>query len=95
MKREKPMSNVLYETDNYFVLECDNALGEDGKYGVSGYAVVNKKTDVTEHTSMMLPGAIFQAQHFSDTLDSLLADKGPVAPPIDMSAIDVEDVVPN
>ena len=95
------MEDYIYETSNYYVTRCSNALGEDGKYGAKGYAVVNKKTDVVEHTSMMMPGAIFQCQHFSDTLDSLLAAEpkletlAPVVN-IDLSEVDVpEDVVPS
>ena len=68
-----------YKTDKYVVVDEDNALGEDGKYGKKGYAVINIETGITEHTTMMLPGAIFQAQHFNDTLESLLAEnKEPV-----------------
>lgn len=66
------MSDTLFETDKYAVEVTDAALGEDGKYGVAGYKIINKDTGIVEHTTMMLPAAIFQAQHFSDTLKSLL-----------------------
>ena len=89
------MSKVLYETESYTVQQVDVALGEDGKYGQPGYGVVNKQTDVVEHTSMMLPGAIFQCQHFNDTLESLLAKPEEVVEPVDLRVVDVEDVVPN
>lgn len=79
---------VYFSTDKYEVIECDDVLGEDGKYGQLGYAVRNKETAVTEHTTMMLPGAIFQCQHFTDTLKSLLAED--TAP--ELAA--VEDIVP-
>ena len=87
------MSN-LYETEKYFVTECKDVLGEDGKYGKTGYAVVNEETGVIEHTTMMLPGAIFQCQHFNDTLKGLL--ETPEDNVVELSAIDVpDDVVPS
>lgn len=77
--KEKMMS--LYETDKYEVvlagpLSGIPVLGEDGKYGDNdGYAVVNKETNVVEHTSTMLPGAIYQCMHFNDTLTAQLTPK--------------------
>ena len=70
------MSNdVLYDLTNYIVIRTDNAIGEDGKYGADGYAVVNKLTAIVEHTNTVLPGAIYQAQSFSDAMDALSAAK--------------------
>lgn len=63
---------TMYETPNYKVVVHADCLGEDGEYGKEGYAVINKDNGVVEHTTMMLPGAIFQCQHFSDTLTGLL-----------------------
>ena len=91
------MSN-LFETEKYIVRENDNEqiIGEDGNYsGQDGYVVVNRETGVIEHTTIMLPGAIFQCQHFNDTLVSLLSppqdDDG-----VDIAALNVpEDIVPN
>ena len=90
------MSN-LFETEKYVVeLAGDRpVIGEDGKYGTAaaGYVVINKETGVIEHSTVMLPGAIFQCQHFNDTLISLLADPEEA---IDIEALDVpEDIVPN
>ena len=72
-----PVTKVLFDTDKYEVRESDGVsiVGEDGKYTTThkGYVVVNKETGVIEHSTTMLPGAIFQAQHFNDTLTSLLS----------------------
>ena len=43
-------------------------LGEDGLYGVPGYAVVNNEYTVVEHTCMSLPQAIYQADYMSGAL---------------------------
>ena len=60
-----------------------------------GYVVINRDTGVIEHSTVMLPGAIFQCQHFNDTLISLLAPKDE-AEIIDINSLNVpEDVVPN
>jgi len=84
----------LFETDKYVVRKCDNSesiVGEDGKYTLQheGYVVVNKETGVIEHSTTMLPGAIFQCQHFSDTLTGLLNPE--MVPPTMIP----DDVVPN
>lgn len=89
------MSN-LFETEKYVVEESGDRkiIAEDGAYSSrKGYVVVNKETGVVEHSTVMLPGAIFQCQHFNDTLISLLADP---SEDIDIEALDVpEDIVPN
>jgi len=64
------MSNI-YENDNYTVVLHDNVLGEDGKYGSHGYAVINKETEVIEHTTMVLPQALFQADAFQGALGQI------------------------
>ena len=64
------MSNI-YENDNYTVVLHDNVLGEDGKYGAHGYAVINKETAVIEHTTMVLPQALFQADAFQGALGQI------------------------
>ena len=75
----------LYETNLYKVVRAGPAqgiqvIGEDGRYGdKEGYAVVNRENGVVEHTSTMLPGAIYQAMHFSDTLAAQLKP-GPDVP---------------
>jgi len=58
----------LYENDHYEVIETNDALGEDGKYGREGYAVINRQTGIAEHTTTIYPQAIFQA----DALDGAL-----------------------
>ena len=65
------MNDVLYENDRYKVILFDEALGEDGKYGHRGYAVVNIGTAVVEHTTMVLPQALFQADAFMGALAQL------------------------
>lgn len=64
------MSN-LYKNDNYEVVLTGDALGEDGKYGRDGYAVVNLTTGVVEHTTTVLPQALFQADAFQGALGQL------------------------
>ncbi len=90
------MSNdVLYETEKYSVKITREALGEDGTYSRHGYAVINKDTGITEHTTMMLPAAIFQCQHFNDTLVSLLTPE-PKTDMVDIFADPTDgDVLPN
>ena len=87
---------ALFNTDKYEVRLADGELviGEDGNYTErQGYVVINKETGIVEHTTIMLPGAIFQCQHFNDTLVSLLS---PPVDTTDLSEMDVtDDVVPN
>ena len=66
------MSN-LYENEKYAVTLTDDALGEDGNYGRRGYAVVNKKTAVVEHSTTVLPQAIGAAEAFVRQLEFLMA----------------------
>ena len=88
---------TLFETEKYIVQKAggNKIIGEDGKYtSRDGYVVVNRETGVVEHTTIMLPGAIFQCQHFNDTLISLLSPPEVETP--DLTGMDVpEDVVPN
>ena len=64
------MSNI-YENERYFVCLTKDALGEDGKYGRDGYAVINKEHGVTEHTTTVLPQALFQADAFMGAMGQL------------------------
>lgn len=75
------MNDPIYENDHYRVELTDNALGERNEYGSPGYAVVNKETLVTEHTTIMLPQALFQADAFSGALGQLqdVAEDGQAA----------------
>jgi hypothetical protein len=91
------VSNI-YETEKYIVRQASDTelvVGEDGQYkNGGGYVVINRETNIVEHSTIMLPGAIFQCQHFNDTLVSLLS-------PVEEGAVDIgamnvpEDVVPN
>ena len=65
------MSKPIYENEKYEVQSTSDALGEDGRYGRGGYAVINKETGVTEHTTMVLPQALFQADAFMGALGQL------------------------
>jgi hypothetical protein len=90
------MSVVLYDTKNYEVSVADTqelVMAEDGKYAnIPGYIVTNKETGIVEHTTMMLPQAIYQAQGLSDSLDTLLAaDKTPD----NLVQMVTDDVVPH
>jgi hypothetical protein len=82
---------TLFDTDKYKVVIAGTVMGipvigEDGKYGDGlGYAVINKQTSIAEHTTTMLPAAIYQAMHFSDTLTAQLA---PVEALETMSVVD-------
>lgn len=68
-------ANGLYDTEKYMVVTTDAALNEVGDAcDAPGYAVVNKQTGITEHTSLCLPAAMFQADNFNRTLTSLLAE---------------------
>ncbi len=64
------MSNI-YENEKYTVVGTNDALGEDGNYGRRGYAVVNKDTGIVEHTTIVLPQALFQADAFMGALGQL------------------------
>ena len=89
------MSDIIYKTDRYDVVKCGSVIGEDGNYGQEGYSVRNIETGIVEHTTMILPQAIYQAQGFSDSLDVLLKEDDA---PTQLSLVEMdvgEDVVPN
>lgn len=72
------MSDVtpFYTTENYVVVETAEALNEAGTAcDARGYAVVNTDTGITEHTSLCLPAAMFQADNFNRTLSQLTAEQ--------------------
>ena len=80
LNKEELFERINAGLTYYSILETNYAMGEDGKYvseesNMVGYAVVNKLTNVVEHTSTILPGVLFQAQHFDNTLASLTADE--------------------
>ena len=87
------MSNPIYENEKYEVV-CNLGtdlliLGEDGKYSNrGGYAVINKETGVVEHTTTVLPQALFQADAFLGALGSLVSQSANDST-IDGSAEDV------
>ncbi|MHC4647485.1 MAG: hypothetical protein ACYTBJ_18515 [Planctomycetota bacterium] len=67
---------------------------EDGEYRKrAGYSVYNTLSGVHEHTTTLLPGAIFQAQHLDATLDGLINPKMQEYPALEDVAMD--DVVAN
>ena len=69
------MNEPLYMTEKYAVVITDEALNEAGTASdARGYAVVNTDTGITEHTSLCLPAAMFQADNFNRTLCSLLEE---------------------
>ena len=68
-------TKVLYSTEKYIVIVTDAALNEVGDAcDARGYAVVNKDTSIVEHTTLVLPAAMFQADNFNRTLVSLLTE---------------------
>ena len=68
-------AEALYSTEKYLVVTTDEALNEAGTANDQrGYAIVNKDTGITEHTSLCLPAAMFQADNFNRTLTQLLAE---------------------
>ena len=69
-------------------------MGEEGEYmRRDGYAVYNKVSGVYEHTTTLLPGAIFQSQHLDQTLDGLLNPHEMEYP--SLSDVPMDDVVAN
>lgn len=70
------MSNKpLYETEYYIVTRTDAAVNETGSAAdAQGYAVINRKYNIVEHTTTVLPAAMFQADNFNRTLKSLLEE---------------------
>lgn len=76
----------------YEIIPTNVCMGEDGKLiegtDIVGYACVNKVTHVVEHTSTILPGVLFQAQHFDNTLRSL------TEPEPELEGTASEDVIP-
>lgn len=81
------MSN-LYENPHYIVERATVVLGEDNRYGPPGYKVVNKETGVTEHTTMVLPQAIFQADAMSGALTPMKEEE-------DMAGFSEDVVIPD
>ena len=70
----------------------EGVVCEDGEIRVRpGYHVVNTVTKVHEHTTTLLPGAIFQAQHLDATLDGLLNPQETYA----LEEMPMDDVVAN
>jgi len=82
------------ESLTYYVVEpVSKAIGEDGGYlngkgdAIVGYGARNKETGVVEHTTIMLPSAIFQADYLDKALTSMLD-------PPEKIAEEVVDVIP-
>lgn len=69
-------NEALYNTEKYIVTTTAAALNEAGTAcDAPGYAVVNKDTGITEHTSLCLPAAMFQADNFNRTLVQLTTEE--------------------
>jgi len=84
MNQAKLFEDINKSLEFYEIIPTNTCMGEEGKMieatETVGYAVVNKITQVVEHTSTILAGVFFQAQHFDNTLKSLLVDEeGPAA----------------
>ena len=87
------LDSVNKDLKYYEVVLVDKALGEDGKFiegDNCGYGLRNKVTDILEHTSIMLPGVLWQATHFESTLKSMLAPEEGTR-----SLATVEDIMPS
>ena len=93
-------SSSIYENEKYEVvctLGTDTLiLGEDGKYSDRpGYAVINRETGVIEHTTTVLPQALFQADAFLGALGSLVSqganDSGIIDGDADVIVIEADD----
>lgn len=81
---------ILYSTEHYVVQRTDEALNEVGTAcDAPGYAVVNKGTEVVEHTSLCLPAAMFQADNFNRMLSQLTAPEEETKM---LEAVSTEDV---
>jgi hypothetical protein len=77
-------TNDIYTNAKYRVRTTTNALGEDGAYGQEGYAVINIETGIVEHTTIVLPQALFQADAFMGALGQLDAAEEPTELPTDL-----------
>lgn len=87
------LTKINGELKHYHIIAGDfSVLCEDGAYHKrKGYLVTNRHNDHVEHSTLILPGAIFQAQHLDATLESLIN-------PEPMAVVDPalsEDVVVN
>jgi len=91
--RTQKMTDIIYENENYKVQLGSNVLGEDNEYSVNrkGYHVINKVYDVIEHTTMLLPQAIFQSDALNRGLDELNKNEED-AKAISGSSVDSPDV---
>jgi hypothetical protein len=84
---------ALYTTDNYTVVITDKALNETGDAcDAPGYAVVNVGTGITEHTTLCLPAAMFQADNFNRTLTQLTEEESASKADDLLDAVVEEDV---
>lgn len=82
---------LVREGKNYKIIICDNVIGEDGNYGPSGYALVNRKYNIIERTSMSLPDMIFLMQQYEEFLEVQQEDKPTLTLVTDTS----EDITPH
>lgn len=99
MKLKQILTKVNSDLKYYEVVALQGShnvpiMCEDGEYRVrNGYAVYNKVSDTYEHTTTLLPGAIFQSQHLDATLDGLLNPESVEYPSLE--DVHMDDVVAN
>lgn len=67
-------TEVIYAAKYYEVIPYDNCMGEDNKLGHAGYAVRNKERGTIEHTSIMLPSALYQCDHFDGAVKAFFEE---------------------
>lgn len=66
--------SVILDLIHYYVRTTNDAIGEDGKYGKGGYAMVSKETGIVEGTSMNRPNAMIMAMQCDAMLEDLLRE---------------------
>ena len=90
------LNKINEELKYYEVQRRDDVpiMCEDNEYRVRyGYIVYNTEAGVIEHTTTLLPGAIFQAQHLDSMLEGLLNPAE--QPEFGLAQMPMEDVVAN
>lgn len=71
MNKEELYEKINKHMNYYEVVDAEDVMLDDNTRG-PGYALVNRITGVTEFTTPLLAGIIWQAQHFESTMDSVL-----------------------
>ena len=93
MTLDQILTKVNSDLKYYEVIVIDGehpVICEDGEYRKrKGYGIINKLTDVVEHTTVLMAGAIFQSQHLDSTLEGLV---NPSQSMVALEDMPVEDV---